>query len=369
MRIVFVVNNYPPRVGGLENHVSSLARHLAAAGHEVVVHTMSDAGTRRTTATEQGVEVHRWPEAFQIGGLLGFPTLGAARGLWRAITRSGADLVSTHTRFFPLTWLAVAAARAARLPVVHTEHGSGHVASPSPVIKVGSRVVDETFGRLSLRGADAVLGVSEEVVAFVRALSGVGGHVFYNAIEAPEVAGTPPHLRRHLVFVGRIVPGKGWEDFLKVVASVDDDVTAEVLGDGQDLSELRRHAAALGLGGRLAIRGRVPMAEVFTALAGAILVNPTRLSEGFQTTLLEALAVGARVVTYPVPGTSLLAAQGAPITVVDRSTNALLAGVRSRLADAPEAVWGAEEIAAWTWSARSREYVELVSGVRSRRAR
>lgn len=369
MRIVFVVNNYPPRVGGLENHVSSLARHLAAAGHDVVVHTMSDAGTRATTSSEQGVEVHRWPEAFQIGGLLGFPTPAAARGLWRAITRSGADLVSTHTRFFPLTWLAVAAARAARLPVVHTEHGSDHVASPSPVIKVGSRVVDETFGRLSLRGADAVLGVSDEVVAFVRKLSGVRGRVFHNAIEVPDAAGAPADLRRHLVFVGRIVPGKGWEDFLEVVASVGDDVTAEVLGDGQDLPALRRRAAALGLGQRLVIRGRVPMAEVFAALAGAILVNPTRLSEGFQTTLLEALAVGARVVTYPVPGTALLAAQGAPVTVVDRSADALLAGVRSRLDDDAGAVWGAEEIAAWSWPARSREYVELVAGVRSRRER
>jgi len=361
VRITFVVNNYPPRVGGVENHVASLARHLTQQGHEVVVHTLTDGSTGRSDET--GVTVIRWGELLTIGGLLGFPTPAAAWGIWRGV-RESRSTVSVHTRFFPLTWLGAAAARSAHLPLILTEHGSDHVASPSHVIRWGSRIVDLTLGCWSLRAADAVVGVSDDVVSFVRRLSGVGASVFYNAIEAPNipVEGSP---RRHLVFVGRIVPGKGWEDFLEVVLAQEPSVTAEILGDGPDMERLQRRVTELGLGNRVGLRGRVPLDGVFKSLAGAVLVNPTQLSEGFQTTLLEAVAVGGRVVTYPVPGAELLRAGGAPVRVARRTTSDLAGEVRREL-DNPGPPWPAEQLAAWTWPVRAREYATLAASVKPR---
>lgn len=360
VRLVFVVNNYPPRVGGVENHVGSLARQLVEQGHDVAVHTLTEG--RPGVSIEDGVTVHRWKELFAIGGLLGFPTPAAARGIWRAVV---ADLavVSVHTRFFPLTWLGAAAARRAGHPVVLTEHGSDHVASPSPVIRFGSRLVDLTLGRWALRAVDAVVGVSDEVVAFVRRLSGVAATVFPNAIEPPPTpAGAP---RPHAVFVGRIVPGKGWEDFLEAVAAQPATVTAEVLGDGPDLGALRERVARLGLADRVAVRGRVPLSSVFPALAGAVLVNPSRLSEGFQTTLLEALAVGGRVVTYPVPGADLLKRDGAPVRVTPRGAAELSRALGEEL-DRPSAPWPAERVSAWTWPVRAQEFALMADAVRPR---
>lgn len=357
MRIAFVVNNYPPRVGGLENHVAALARHLVEQGHETFVHTLSD---EPGSAVESGVRVRRWPEAFQIGGLLGFPTLAAARGIATALQEERPDLISVHTRFFPLSWLGVALGRRLRIPTLHTEHGSDYVATPSPLIAWGSRFVDWTLGRWTLRSANRVLGVSEEVVAFVRRLAGVEADVFYNAIDPPTGIAASP--RRHAVFVGRIVPGKGWEDFLEALGDQRAEVTGEVLGAGSDLEDLRRRGAALGRGSGLMVRGRVPLSEVYQALEGAVLVNPTRLSEGFQTTLLEALAMGARVVTYPVPGVAKLAAQGAPVVVVPRDVAALSAALRAEL-DAPSSPWSADPIAEWTWPRRAAEYVEVAQTV------
>lgn len=367
VRVAFVVNNYPPRMGGVENHVGSLARHLAAEGHDVTVHTLTEGPTGRSV--EDGVVVSRWREAFTIGGLLGFPTPRAALGLWRSVRalRGSGTTVSVHTRFFPLTWLGAAAARSAGLPLLHTEHGSDHVASSSPVISWGSRLVDLTVGRWALRAADRVVGVSDEVVAFVRRLAGVEASVFHNAIEAPPT-GVVHAPRRHLVFVGRLVPGKGWEDFLAAVASSPPDVTAEVLGDGPDLPALRERVGESGLTERVAVRGRVPVDRVFEALGGAVLVNPTRLSEGFQTTLIEALAVGARVVTYPVPGARPLAEQGAPVRVVERGAPGLVAGVNAELGD-PGRPWPTEQVAGWTWPIRAAEFAALVEGVRPRRRR
>lgn len=360
MRIAFVVNNYPPRVGGVENHVAALARQLVAQGHDVVVHTLSQAPG--PVSIEHGVRVRRWHEWFQVGGLLGFPTPGAACGIARALRAERPDLISVHTRFFPLTWLGAALGRVRGVPVLHTEHGSDHVASPSPMIRWGSRVVDLTLGRWSLRAAARVVGVSDEVVAFVKRLSGVDADVFHNAIEPPVDTDPAAGTRRHLVFVGRIVPGKGWEDFLDVVAALPADVTAEVVGDGPDFEELTDRVRSLGLDARVTVRGRVPLVQVFEALRGAVLVNPTRLSEGFQTTLIEALAVGARVVTYPVPGAGRLTVEDAPIVTTAREVPALVAAVAASL-DHPAAPWPAAAVEGWTWPARAGEYAALAASV------
>ena len=355
-RVAIAVTNYPPLVGGLESHVSSLARSLAGLGHDVRVLTVSGPPGE---AVEDGVHVRRWPAWFMVGGLWRVPSPRSGASIWRALT-SDVDVISVHTRFFPLTWLAVAAGRWAGVPVIHTEHGSGFVASPDPVIRAVSRMVDLTAGRLALRGATRVVGVSREVVSFVWRLARVRAEVFHNAIEPPPVPGVAPSPRRVVAFVGRIVPGKGWEDFLSALSRQDAAVMGQVLGVGSDLDALRARVEQLGLSDRVAVRGRVPLAEVYEVLAGGILVNPTRLAEGFQTTLLEALAVGARVVTYPVPGAQLLVEDGAPVTVTAATVDELAAALRRELEE-PRPAWPAEKVASWTWPGRGREFSALLN--------
>ena len=52
--IAFVVNNYPPRVGGVEKHVGALAARLVGLGHRVTVFTLSD---EPGVSVEDGVRV------------------------------------------------------------------------------------------------------------------------------------------------------------------------------------------------------------------------------------------------------------------------------------------------------------------------
>ncbi|MDO5496001.1 MAG: glycosyltransferase family 4 protein, partial [bacterium] len=157
MRIAFVVNNYPPRSGGVEFHVAALARHLTGRGHEVTVVTLAE---RPSVTTEDGIHVIRLRERLRIGDVLGFPPPGTARRLRQMFRARGIELVSVHTRFFPLTWLGVDAARATGIPVILTEHGSDHVSSDSRLISSAARGVDQTLGRRALKRADQVLAVS-----------------------------------------------------------------------------------------------------------------------------------------------------------------------------------------------------------------
>ncbi len=364
MRIAFIVNNYPPNIGGLELHVQALASTLHEQGHEPLVVALGD---KTETRNDDGVEVLVLPQRFKIGGLLGFPHFGTKRRLTRLLKARQIEVVSVHTRFFPMSYLGWRAARSLRIPVVHTEHGSDHVASNSPLIWIGSRMVDFTLGRAILRGADRVLGVSEEVTAFVYRLAKVKAEVFYNAI-LPVQRSSEPIVDRpeRFVFVGRLVPGKGWDTFLETVARLRAEglnVTGEVLGTGPDEVRARQMVSDLHLVEAVAVRGRVSQPEVRAALRGATLVNPTVLSEGFQTTLLEAIAERGRVITYPIAGAETLRAEGEPVTISERRDVDSLCDTARVFLAAPPALARPELIDEWTWPVRAQQFSRVCSGL------
>lgn len=366
MRIAFIVNNYPPRVGGVELHVQALAFELAAQGHLPLVVTLGDQPQRRQ---DHEVDIVVLAEYLRVGDTLGFPRLGTRRMLTRLLRSEQIDAVSIHTRFFPMSFIGLRAARAARIPVVHTEHGSGHVVSDSPVVRHASRLVDRTVGRWVLRHASRVLGVSEAVVAFVKRLSGVEATVFYNAIATPgNGAAASPQDPHRTVFVGRLIPGKGWDTYLDALAAVRASgvpVIADLIGDGPDMPRVRTLVQELDLSENVTIHGRLPQNSVRSMLRGATLVNPTVLAEGFQTTLIESVSEGGRVVTFAVPGAQMLSEAGAPISIVAESTtDALVSALRENLGNSWEPI-PSEAVAQWTWPRQAKEFARMCAELTS----
>ncbi len=362
MRIAFIVQNYPPHIGGVELHVANLAKELHRLGHEPYVLTLAPT---RSIREDEGVHVITGKSHCGFADILSLPSLGSTRAISRFLEDKEIDLVSIHTRFFPMSFVGLRAAHAAEIPVIHTEHGSGFVASSNPLITAASRVVDLTMGRYILRHADRVLGVSEKVTDFVGRLSGVKADVFYNAI-VPSTTTDRPDRAHHLIFVGRMVEGKGWDTFLEVCAALVDkglEITGELIGNGPDLPHVRARVEALGLSPRIEVAGRVEPAEVRRRIVGATLLNPTVLSEGFQTTLPEVLAEGGRVVTYEVPGATMLRDLGAPVYICEeRTSQAMCRDVLALLA-APSAPATPELVAPLTWPYQGERYAHMCADV------
>jgi glycosyltransferase involved in cell wall biosynthesis len=262
-------------------------------------------------------------------------------------------------------------ARRLGVPHVHTEHGSAHVRGVSRVVGAASRIIDLTMGRAILRGADLVLGVSEPVMAFVQRLGGVPSVLFYNAIYLPAEPAPATGREARFVFVGRIVPGKGWDDLLGAAAIVRDRhpdlrFTVEILGAGHESARLAAEVQLHALSDIVTVHGQVAPEVVAARLRSAVLVNPTRLAEGFQTTLLEALAAGSQVVTYPVPGAELLREQGAPVRIAPRSTVDELADLMEQSLRSPMPGFPAAKLALWTWPERAHQYADLLTGLANR---
>ncbi|WP_164198875.1 glycosyltransferase family 4 protein [[Micrococcus luteus] ATCC 49442] len=366
--IAFVVNNYLPNVGGVEFHVAALAKHLAALGIRVTVFALDNNTPSEPFANPKVVRLKCSPA---VGGVLAWPWPGTTSKIRRELTERHVTAISTHTRFFPMSMIGVRLARRLGIPSLHTEHGSAAVRGVSPLVAMASNMIDKTMGRIVLRGATEVLCISEGSKEFVKELAGVTGQVFHNAIDTDAFYKKPsqetavsdrPEQRRKLVYVGRIVPGKGWDVALstaETLASDYPDIQLHLVGDGSDMASLEARAATSILGDRLVIHGRQETDRIADLLRGSVFLNPTTLSEGFQTTLLEAVAAGAAIVSTPIGAARYLLDSGADVRLapVDDS-HAWNAHVRKAL-NAPVVQPARELVESFDWNQRAVEYLKI----------
>lgn len=363
MRFLFAVNNYPPHRGGVENHVESLAQQLVKLGHICTVVTLA---AQESDTVQKGVRVVSLKSHFNIGSVFSFPAWGTRRKLTHLARELRIDCVSVHTRFFPMTWVGIAVARSARRPSLLTEHGSNFVSGVSAPVALASRLVDVTLGRRALRRATGVLAISDASQRFVQRLARRQSTVFNNAIFIQDWWPQSPVHQERLVFVGRLVPGKGWSETVQAfnaLAGEFPNLELDVFGNGPEDSSLSELVAQSPFLSRITVHGAQPKAIIQPVLAGSIFVNPTTLSEGFQTTLIEAAVAQARIVTYPTPGLPELAASGAQITMASNSDH-LVSSIRVALTQSTIST-SVDRALVWDWSIRAMEFVALAENVLS----
>ncbi|MDR7420625.1 MAG: glycosyltransferase [Armatimonadota bacterium] len=108
---------------------------------------------------------------------------------------------------------------------------------------------------------------------------------------------------RVVLFVGRLVEGKGLDTLLEAFArlrAIEGGARLVLVGDGALAPVLRRRVRNLGLGDAVRFAGERPYAEIPTWMQAAdVLVLPSE-SEGFPNVIREALACGLPVVATPV---------------------------------------------------------------------
>lgn len=369
--VAFVVNNYPPKVGGVESHVSHLAASLVEQDVDVTVFALDN---EVPSGLHKGIEVVRYRGSFMIGGVLSLPWLGTGKKLRAELRRRNITVISTHTRFFPMSFLGVRAAKRLGLPVIHTEHGSDHVRGVSKTIGLASRLVDLTMGRYILRNATRALAISSAAQRFVGSLAQVECDIFHNAIDTKAFRATHTAVRQpvpRLVFLGRLVEGKGWQTCLLVAESLAPEfpnLELHFIGDGTQRRLLEEAAARSTIAGKITLHGYVDRDEIVHVLGNSVLLNPTTLAEGFQTTLLEAVSSGAAVVSTPVAAAIFLAERGAPVSIVEEaSPSAWIRECRNVLLK-PLSKVSAELTNSFDWQTRSQQYVEVIDFVTASRS-
>jgi glycosyltransferase involved in cell wall biosynthesis len=139
------------------------------------------------------------------------------------------------------------------------------------------------------------------------------------------------HDVRLLVCVGRLAPGKGQDELVRLLASVPGAVLL-LIGDGGERTALSRQAEALGVSDRVILAGE--REDVSLLLRAADLFVLASVSEGLPISVLEAMACEIPVVAYDLPGLRDVITDGRDgclVTLGDRE--ALASVIRDLLED------------------------------------
>lgn len=374
-RVLVVVTNFAPHVGGLERHVEEVFARIAAKGAEVTVVALDNSAPRRES--HRGMTVVRMRRLLDIRDVFALPHPADWRRFLRSLDDSSFTHVSVHTRFFITSLMGVVLGRGRGWRTLHTEHGAGFVVDTSPVIRFASRMVDLTIGRAGLRRADQVLAVSQPVVDFVRELADRPSEIIDNGIETSFFTPTaarpiPTELaewvgdRHRVVFLGRLLTGKGWSVLLDALAALDDTAAARlavlIVGDGPDAPAIAERIRRNGLADRVRTLGSRPPSEVRDLLNGAVYVNPSYLPEGFQNTVVEAASMNCWIISTPVPSAAAVIRDGHNGRIVAvRDAHGLAKALSEVAAGIPSLDQHAEIAARFDWDRIADRYYDQLT--------
>lgn len=371
-RTLLITNDFPPRAGGIQSYVRSLAERLPP--DELVVYAPSWDGDAEFDAA-QPFPVFRHP------GSLMLPC--------NAVRLRAAELVRDHR--IEALWYGAAAPLGLLTPALR----------PHGVIRSVASTHGHEVGWSMIPGARSALrriGRTNDVITFVsqyarrRISSALGPDAALEylppgvLVEAfrPDPVGRRDVRSRYgigeaplLLSVSRLVSRKGQDSLIRampaVLANVPD-ARALIVGDGPDGPRLRGLVHSLDLGERVTFAGSVEWTDLPAHYAAAdVFAMPCRTRgsgldvEGLGIVFLEASASGLPVIAGRSGGAPETVQPGRTGTVVDgRDVPEVAAAVTDLLTDRRRAAeWGANGRAwvsrTWNWDRSAERLAALLS--------
>ncbi len=375
MRLLLLAQFFPPDIGGEERHVFNLANTLAGRGHDVSVATQRMTGAPDEEVLPSGVRVYRFATmAMRLGGIYStnrphhppMPDPVGIGELRRIIAKTRPEVVHAHN--WAVNSVLPLHRRSARSPfgLVLTLHDYSQVcatkrlmrngalcAGPSPARclpcaaghygpAIGTATVAATAAMRpwKKRTIDHVVTVSRAVAAGNRLPDSDWTSVIPNFIpdsmlvppdETAVSAAAFPSLpeKEFLLFVGDLSAEKGVLALLRAYADLGPDRpelmlvgrrtpdTPQALPDGAQIQLEWKHEDVM---------------EAFRRCTAAVL--PSVWPDPCPTTVLEAMASGAPVVTTSIGGmTDMVVDTESGLLVPPGSVPALATAIRDLLSD------------------------------------
>lgn len=349
MKILFVNYEYPPLGGGGGVACSTLARHLAARGHEIHVLT-SGANDLAPEESREGVRIHRVPvwgrSARSHASFLSMLTF------WPLGIRHGRPLVGEHRFDVVNSWFAVPSgpaglhlARTAGCPHIVTLAG-GDIYDPSKWYTPDKNPLLARIVRWVLKSSAMRVAVSHDLARRTQEIYRTG-----LAIEVVSLGMRPPELpagvdrsalglaadRVYLLTIGRLVRRKNLAHLIRTLATVERrDLELLVLGEGPERQALSALAHDEGLAERVHFLGFVEEDRKRALLKAADIFVLPSLHEAFGLVYLEGMHAGLPVIAARPGGQEDFLTDGETGYLVAHADRPGLAEAIADLADHPD---------------------------------
>ena len=299
MRILHVVRQFAPGIGGLENYVAELARAQGEAGHSTTVLTLnrvfSNPAGRLPPVEQTGTyEVRRIP----YFGSYRYPV---APSVLRHL--DDCDVVHVHgVDFFfdALAWTRLWHGR----PLVASTHGGFFHTPYAARLK---KMFFNTMTRASVRAYGAIMACSAGDRELFQTISSRPVELVENGVDTKKFANrASPVFRKHMISIGRFASHKRLDrliDFLAELRAMDRHWSLTLAGVEWDVktADLARYAASRGLASSVTFRTGLSNAALATEIERASFVVSASDYEGFGIAAVEGMSAGLIPLLSDIP--------------------------------------------------------------------
>jgi glycosyltransferase involved in cell wall biosynthesis len=340
LRITLPTGIFPPDIGGPASYVPRIADALAARGHSVDVLTLAD--------DPAGEGKYAFPVRRIRRGMPRIPRMIRTISILAASARK-ADLIYANGLFIEAAFAAMLARRPLAMKIVGDWAWERACNRGEKILSVEEFQAHQQSPRSELvkrlrtwvtRRADVIITPSRYLRTVVAGwgIPAEKIEVVYNALETPpetDSARFPPFAGITLVTVARLVPWKGVDGLLELIAGRKD-WRLFVIGDGPERGNLESLAVRLGASERSIFTGGLPREQVFAYLKSADVFILNSLYEGLPHIILEAFAAGIPVVATSAGGTKEVVEDGVNGLWVPPGREDLLSAAVCRLVSEPD---------------------------------
>ncbi len=377
MNIAIFASAFYPHVGGVEELVRQLAHAYQDKGHEVLIITNRWPRDLPEAEDYEGIPVHRFPMRVPEGGVKAQTSYrlthsSICRSMFNLLRERNIDVL--HVQCISSNgYYALLAKRALGIPLVVTAQGeltmdAGHLYEKSAFAnKVLRELMDE---------ADYFTGCSQKTLDDIEAHTGrkfgtIASPVFNGANLADFNRAEPyQHPRPYILALGRMVPQKGFDIFLRALAQsgiASHDVI--LAGDGPERRPLEAMAAELGLSNIVHFIGSADRPKTASLFKGcSFFVMPSTADEGLPLVSVEAMAAGKALVATRAGGTGEAVIDGETGIIIPRGDLYALTGGIIRLVNDPAlrtrmGAAGHERAKQFDWPNIAGEYLGIYRSV------
>lgn len=299
---------YFPHLGGVERYTYNLSKKLVELGNDVTIVT-SNVQHLKEYEKMEGISVYRMPCYNMLNGR--YPVLKFNRnffGIHRILREKNFDFVIVNTRFYVHSIYGQWFAKSQGTRVITIDHGTSHLSVNNKVLDYLGGYVEHAITRIGRLFCSEYYGVSKACIEWLKHFHIKAEGVLYNSVELDDIqeilANSEKKYRKQygikddaivITFTGRLLPEKGISQLITAMKKINrqkKDVYLFIAGDGdlEDYVNDNRTENIIPV-------GRLSFEEIIKLLSESDIFCLPSFSEGFSTSILEAISCKCFVVT------------------------------------------------------------------------